>query len=60
MDGEAAITSTCVMWLNSAGPTAKAWDNRSPVPLAMASLGCALWAGTSLFRVGNGPSKWLG
>lgn len=57
VDGEAAITSTRVTWLNSAGPMAKVWDTRSPVPLAVALLGCALWAGTSLLRVGNGPSK---
>lgn len=60
MDGEAAITSTHVTWLNSAGPRAKGWDTGSLVPLAVASLGHALWAGTSLLRVGNGPTKVLG
>lgn len=49
-DGEATVTSMCVVWFNCAGPLARVWTLFS-VPLAVAWLERALGAGVSLFRV---------
>lgn len=49
-DGEATVTSMCVVWFNCAGPSARVWTLFS-VSLAVAWLERALGAGVSLFRV---------
>lgn len=48
----------CVVWFNSAGPMARVWDMGFTVPLAVAWLQCALWAGRSLFRAEQ--LRWRG
>lgn len=40
--GEATVTSVCVEWFDSVGPTSRVWDAVFAVPLAVAWLECAL------------------